>query len=46
MWSKIKSVLRMIKIRDISMLLDAIKTAFSKITSSDCIGWFSNVSLR
>ena len=46
MWSKIKSVLRMIKIRNISMLPDAIKTAFSKITSSDCIGWFSAVGLR
>jgi len=46
MWSKIKSVLRMIKIRDISMLPNAIKTAFSKITSSDCIGWFSTVGLR
>jgi len=38
MRSKIKSVLRIIKIRDISMLPDAVKTAFSKITSSDCIG--------
>ena len=46
MWAKIKSVLRMIKIRNISMLPDAIKTAFSKITSSDCIGWFSAVGLR
>lgn len=40
MWSKIKSVLRMIKIRNFSMLQNAIKTAFSKITSSDCVGWF------
>lgn len=46
MWSKIKSVLRMLKIRDISMLPDAIKTAFSKISLSDCIGWFSAVGLR
>lgn len=46
MWSKIKSILRMIKTRSISMLPDAIKTAFSKITSSDCIGWFSAVGLR
>jgi len=36
----------MIKIMDISMLPDAVKTAFSKITSSDCIGWFSAVGLR
>jgi transposase len=46
MWSKIKSVLRMIKIRNFSMLQNAIKTAFSKITSSDCVGWFSAVGLR
>ena len=46
MWSKIKSVLRMIKIGNFSMLQNAIKTAFSKITSSDCVGWFSAVGLR
>lgn len=46
MWSKIKSTLRKRKVRDISMLTDAVKTAFLKITSSDCIGWFSAVGLR
>lgn len=46
MWSKIKSILRTKKVRDISMLADAIKTAFLKITASDCIGWFSAVGLR
>ena len=46
LWSKIKSVLRTMKIRDISMLTDAIKTAFLKITSSDCVGWFFAVGLR
>ena len=46
MWSKIKSILRKIKIRDVSMLLDTINTAFSKITLLDCIGWFSSVGLR
>lgn len=46
MWSKIKSILRTMKVRDISKLTDAIKTAFSKITPSDCIGWFSAVGLR
>ena len=46
MWSKIKSILRKIKIRDVSMLSDTINTAFSKITLSDCIGWFSAVGLR
>ena len=46
MWSKIKSILCKIKIRDVSMLLDTINTAFSKITLLDCIGWFSAVGLR
>ena len=46
MWSKIKSILRTMKVRDISMLTDAIKTAFLKITASDCVGWFSAVGLR
>ena len=46
MWSKIKAILRKIKIRDVSMLLDTINTAFSKITLLDCIGWFSSVGLR
>ena len=46
MWSKIKSVLRKIKIRDASILSDVINAAFSKITLSDCIGWFSAVGLR
>lgn len=45
MWSKIKSVLRMLKIRNVSLLPDAIETAFSKITASDCAGWFSAVGL-
>ena len=45
MWLKIKSVLRMLKIRDNTMLLSAIKTAFSKIIPLDCFGWFSTVRL-
>ena len=45
-WSKIKSILRTMKVRDSSMLTDVIKTAFLKITASDCIGWFSAVGLR
>ena len=46
MWSKIKSILRTMKVRDISMLTNAIKIAFLKITASDCSGWFSAVGLR
>lgn len=34
------------KVRDISILTNAIKTAFLKITVSDYIGWFSAVGLR
>lgn len=40
MWSKIKAILRKLKIRKLSQLPDGIATAFSCITVSDCIGWF------
>ena len=46
MWSKIKSVLRMLKTRTSDLLPDSIKTSFSKVLPSDCIGWFSAVGLR
>ena len=46
MWSKIKSVLRMLKTRISDLLPDSIKTSFSKVLPSDCIGWFSAVGLR
>ena len=46
MWSKIKSVLRMLKTRNSDLLPVSIKTAFSKVLPSDCIGWFSAVGLR
>lgn len=45
MWSKIKSILRKLKVRVSSELPDAIKYAFSCITVSDCHGWFSDASL-
>lgn len=45
MWSKIKSVLRKLKIRDLNLLSDAIEYAFSCITSSDCYGWFCSVGI-
>ena len=41
MWSKIKSVLRKLKIRIIENLPDAIKYSFSKVCASDCLGWFN-----
>lgn len=40
MWSKIKSVLRKLKVRVAAELPDAIKTAFSHVTNDDCKGWF------
>ena len=40
MWSKVKSVLRKLKIRDLDNLFDAIKFAFSCVATSDCVGWF------
>lgn len=40
MWSKIKAILRKLKIRSLSMLPHGIAQAFSLIRSSDCAGWF------
>lgn len=40
MWSKVKSILRKLKIRDLNNLSDAIKFAFSSVATSDCVGWF------
>lgn len=42
MWSKIKSVLRKLKVRTLDALSNAIHSAFSMISSSDCQGWFSS----
>ncbi len=41
MWSKIKSVLRKLKVRILEDLPDAIKYSFSKVCASDCLGWFN-----
>lgn len=40
MWSKIKAVLRKMKVRAVSKLPDAIKNAFAFVIQSDCLGWF------
>lgn len=45
MWSKIKSVLRKLKVRDLNLLSDALEYAFSCVTNSDCYGWFSSVGI-
>ena len=42
MWSKIKSILRKLRSRTLTELSESIKQAFSKITVSDCYGWFSS----
>ncbi len=42
MWSKIKSVLRKLKVRTLDNLSNAIDSAFSSISPSDCHGWFSS----
>jgi len=45
MWSKIKSILRKLKIRVSTELPAAINNAFSQITVTDCQGWFRSVGL-
>lgn len=42
MWSKIKSVLRKLKVRTLDNLSNAVDSAFSLISPSDCHGWFSS----
>ncbi|NBK80611.1 IS630 family transposase [bacterium D16-76] len=41
MWSKIKAILRKLKIRLLPKLPHGIARAFSLIRPSDCAGWFS-----
>lgn len=45
MWSKIKSILRKLKIRALEALPDAVKYAFSKVSSFDCLGWFTSCNI-
>ncbi len=45
MWSKIKSVLRKLKIRDSETPPHAVEYAFSKVRSLDCAGWFASCSI-
>ncbi len=42
MWSKIKAVLRKLKIRALSELKHGVLIAFSQVTPNDCAGWFSS----
>nr|WP_300758565.1 transposase [uncultured Oscillibacter sp.] len=41
MWSKIKAILRRLKIRLLPQLPHGIAETFSLICPSDCTGWFS-----
>ena len=42
MWSKVKALLRSIKLRDFKTLVEAIAIALRKVTSSDLIGYFQS----
>ncbi len=45
MWSKIKAILRKLKVRVLSELPSAVDLAFSFVSQSDCLGWFSSACL-
>lgn len=45
MWSKIKAILQNLKVRVLSELSSAIELAFSLVSHSDCLGWFSTINL-
>ena len=40
MWSKVKQVLRSVAARTFDGLVDAIRTAFDQVSTSDLLGWF------
>lgn len=42
MWSKVKAILRKLKIRAKDLLVDAIAFALDSVSSSDVAGWFSH----
>lgn len=42
MWSKVKSIIRKLKVRVSEALSDAIDFAFSEVSAFDCNGWFSS----
>ena len=45
LWSKLKAILRKLKVRTIEQLPDAIQYAFSCISKQDCIGWFQSCGI-
>jgi transposase len=42
MWSKLKQTLRSMAARTVTELIQAIEVAFTTITSSDCLGYFTH----
>ena len=46
MWSKMKAILRKMKIRDGTLLPDAVKKALSCIRHLDCLGWFRSCGVH
>ena len=45
MWSKMKAIMRKMKIRDFTLLADAVKKAIGYVRISDCKGWFRSCGL-
>lgn len=45
LWSKLKSILRKLKVRACEKLPSAIAQAFRSITTDDCKGWFRSCGL-
>ena len=45
MWSKMKAIMRKMKIRDITLLPDAVKKALGYVCPSDCKGWFRSCAV-
>lgn len=40
LWSKVKAILRKLRIRSLDALEHAIRFALSSVSSADCVGWF------
>lgn len=45
MWSKLKAIMRKLKIRLACELNSAVDAAFKEISPSDCVGWFASVGV-
>ena len=45
MWSKMKAIMRKMKIRDGTLLSEAVKTALGNVRISDCKGWFRSCAV-